>query len=300
MHQQTPMCAGACGLPEIAVASMSQRPASRAAVLHSSVQHGSASDRGALSGSDGQLLAPSAGGPKHPTRATQPPTRTPASVATSSGTRQIGLRRVLASRQRALSALDARERSGTRIARHAHLALYFPVLLCVRVGQTAQARRTPDGGRARLVCRPTGARSRAEEHPRPMPGRGHRRTSQDCPRRYGSPHAQAPQRRSRENATLTPLSAKNRPEEESVTQPPRARCRSPCLLTAPAAWIRRPMTVSATSYAKDCAFPCGNPYAWRDPSSHGRFRTIDKRLSKDRAARECPDLLNTGAAHRPT
>ena len=267
---------------------------------HSFDQHGSTSDGGALSGSVGHVLAASPGGPKHPTRATRPPTRTAASIVTSSGTQHIGIRRALPSRARARSALDANNSSCIRIARHSDLAPRFPVLLGVRIGQTGQARRTPNGGRASLACRPADGQSRAEERPRPMHGRGHRRISQDCSRHYGSPHANKPPRRSREKATSSPVPAENRPERASLARPRRARCRSPCVLTAPAAWTRRLSTVDATSYAKGCAFPRGNPYAWPDPPSPGGFWTIDERLSKDRAAPECPGLPSSGDAHGPT
>lgn len=149
-------------VPEIAIASVNLRPASRAAVPYPFDQHCSASDGGALSESVGHVLAASAGGPKHPTRATRPPTRTAASVVTSSSTRQIGIRRALPLKIRLRSALDANDSSCIRVARLSDLALRFPVLLGVRIGQTAQARRTPDGGRASLACRPAGARSHGE------------------------------------------------------------------------------------------------------------------------------------------
>ena len=221
-------------VPEIAVPSVSHRPASRAAVPDSFDPHGSASDKGARSGSVGHVLAPSAGGPEPPPRATRPSTRIAASVVTSSRTRQISRRRTLPSGERARFTLDANGSSGIRIARHSDLAHSFPVLRCVRVGQTAQARRAPDGGPASLTCRPAAARSRAEERPRPTCGHGHLRTSHDCPFRHGAPRANEPPRRSRESAASTLFPAKNRPERTSLAQPPRARCRSPCQLTAPA------------------------------------------------------------------
>ena len=59
------------------------------------------------------------------------------------------------------------------------------------------------------------------------------------------------------------------------------------------------MTGCATSYAKDCAVPRGNPYAWRDQPSPSDIGSIDERLSKDRAAPECPDFPIPGGAHRP-
>lgn len=83
-----------------------------------------------------------------------------------------------------------------------------------------------------------------------MRRRGHRRISQDCLRRYGSPHAKEPARRSREKATSTLVPAENRPER------------------APLA--RQPIRLAR-------------------PTVDWRFSDIDERLSKDRTAPECPD-----------